>query len=71
MSSLVKTLEYLELQFGIFHGGITPHCFFLISGLNLEQDEKTSYAILDIGMSYWYDQSKSVTSFLKNFSENG
>lgn len=55
MSSVVKTLEYLEVQFGIFHGGLTPRCFFLIGGLNLEQDVKTSYAILDIGMSYWYD----------------
>jgi hypothetical protein len=67
LSCSIKTLESLEVQHGMFHGGITPQMFHVIGGVD---SEASSYALLDIGMFYWYDPDRGDTLFLRNFSEN-
>lgn len=61
----IKTLEVLEQQFGIFHGMLCPSSFYLVGGWDPTDSSAASYALLDVGMNYWYDNVQQQPQFMR------
>ena len=51
----IKTVDILDTQFGMFHGMISPASLYLVGGWDSVDAGASSYALIDIGMIYWYD----------------
>lgn len=65
LGAALKTLEFAEKEFGMFHGCINLQNLYLtkIGGV-------LTYSMLDFGMFYWYDAEKCKTYFARAIESN-